>query len=182
MPTDNFRIYVASLADYNNGTLYGEWLDLEDYSDVEDLQEAVNAMLIKSPFCNSEFAKKHGLTAEKYVIHDYEGFPSGSISEYKTLSDVWKLWEEFEQAKKDDNVEAFTTYKKYFDGDYSDFEDSYRGHYQNEEAFAEELLDGHGNTDTIPEHLRCYFDYEAYARALFSSGFTMIDGFVFWNW
>lgn len=25
-------------------------------------------MLIKSPFCNSEFAKKHGLTAEEYAI------------------------------------------------------------------------------------------------------------------
>lgn len=45
MPTDNFRIYVDSLADYNNGTLYGEWLDLEDYRDVEDLQEAVTPCL-----------------------------------------------------------------------------------------------------------------------------------------
>lgn len=78
-------------------------------------------------------------------------------------------------------MEAFTTYKEYFDSDYSDFEDRYRGYYQNKEAFAEELLDDTGELDAIPEHLRCYFDYEAYASDLFSSDFTMIDGFVFWN-
>lgn len=97
--TSGFRIYIASLADYNNACLHGEWFDLEDYSDLEDLQEAVNAMLARSPFGNSDFAKKYGLHAEEYAIHDYEGFPQETISEHSTLSSVWDLWERYEQAE-----------------------------------------------------------------------------------
>lgn len=178
----NFRIYVASLSDYNNAILHGVWLDLEDYSDSDDLQEAITAMLASSPFGNSDFAKKHGLLAEEYAIHDYEGFPQGTISEHSGLSSVWELWERYEQAENDDNLEAFLAYEQLFDGDYSDFEDRYRGYYDSEEAFAEELLEETGELSSIPENLRYYFDYEAYARDLFCCDFTMQDGYVFWNY
>jgi len=33
----------------------------------------------------------------------------------------------------------------------------------------------------IPDDLRCYFDYEAYARDLFSDGLVFVDGYVFSN-
>ena len=31
----------------------------------------------------------------------------------------------------------------------------------------------------VPEHLRMYFDYEAWARDWFSSGLVLVDGYVF---
>ena len=34
------RIYVGTYAQYNNGSLFGEWLDLSDYSDKDDFLEA----------------------------------------------------------------------------------------------------------------------------------------------
>jgi antirestriction protein len=47
------RIYVACLASYNNGVLHGKWLDLADFYDEDDLQEAIQQqVLITSRFPN----------------------------------------------------------------------------------------------------------------------------------
>ena len=35
------RVYVGTYGKYNNGSLFGAWLDLSDYSDKEDFYEAV---------------------------------------------------------------------------------------------------------------------------------------------
>lgn len=71
------RIYVANLAAYNAGRLVGEWLDLEDYADAEELSAAVEA-----------------LTGEdEFAIHDYEGFGGFSIGEYSPLDFVFRLHE-----------------------------------------------------------------------------------------
>ena len=34
------RVYVGTYGKYNNGSLFGAWLDLSDYSDKEDFYEA----------------------------------------------------------------------------------------------------------------------------------------------
>lgn len=34
------RVYVGIYGKYNNGSLFGAWLDLSDYSDKEDFYEA----------------------------------------------------------------------------------------------------------------------------------------------
>ena len=34
------RVYVGTYGKYNNGSLFGSWLDLSDYSDKEDFYEA----------------------------------------------------------------------------------------------------------------------------------------------
>ena len=54
MPTntnssDTFRIYVASLSDYNAGILHGTWIDFAQLTDLDDLRAAIAAMLATSP-------------------------------------------------------------------------------------------------------------------------------------
>lgn len=44
------RIYVACLASYNNGVLHGAWIPAS--SDVDEMEEAVRAILRASPFPN----------------------------------------------------------------------------------------------------------------------------------
>ena len=44
------QIYIACLASYNNGTLHGKWIDAT--SDVNEMQEDVNAMLRSSEYPN----------------------------------------------------------------------------------------------------------------------------------
>ena len=34
------RVYVGTYAKYNNGSLFGKWLDLSDYSDKDEFLEA----------------------------------------------------------------------------------------------------------------------------------------------
>lgn len=47
------QIYVACLASYNNGRHHGEWFDLEDYTDADDLQADIKEkVLITSPCPN----------------------------------------------------------------------------------------------------------------------------------
>ena len=37
---DEVKIYVGTYAKYNNGSIFGEWLTLGDYSDLEEFYEA----------------------------------------------------------------------------------------------------------------------------------------------
>ena len=34
------QVYVGTYAKYNNGNLYGKWIDLTDYSDSEEFYQA----------------------------------------------------------------------------------------------------------------------------------------------
>lgn len=69
----------------------------------------------------------------------------------------------------------------------SSFEEAYRGEYDSKEDFARELLDETGELEAIPENLRWYFDYEAYARDLFISDVWSAPAsayggiYVYWN-
>lgn len=42
-------------------------------------------------------------------------------------------------------------------------------------------MEDNGLLNEVPESLRVYFDYEAYARDLFSDGYVFHDGYVFRN-
>ena len=78
MTTDP-KIYVASLSDYNNGTLHGAWIEL-DGKDASEVSEEITAMLETSPS-----AKAYGTKAEEYAIHDHEGFGSVAVGEYDPI-------------------------------------------------------------------------------------------------
>ena len=50
------RIYVGTYAKYNNGSIYGKWLDLSDYSDKEEFYEACHELHGDEP--DAEFIGK----------------------------------------------------------------------------------------------------------------------------
>lgn len=126
------RFYAACLASYNNGVLHGAWIDAE--SDVDAMQEQVNAMLRKSRFPNvtvecpdcdatglrydgnsaTEYAcdtcKGAGEvpSAEEFAIHDSEGLPR-SMGEYcglQAIADYVEFVEAVEEATGRDGEEA----------------------------------------------------------------------------
>ncbi|OEC07991.1 hypothetical protein A8275_27450, partial [Salmonella enterica subsp. enterica serovar Typhimurium] len=53
------------------------------------------------------------------------------------------------------------------------------GEADSEEALAVECASDTGLLAAVPGTVALYFDYEAYARALFLDSFTFIDGHVF---
>ena len=51
---DGPAIYVACLASYNEGTLYGKWISLEWCSDLDEIKNAINTILKDSPTPGAE--------------------------------------------------------------------------------------------------------------------------------
>lgn len=58
------------------------------------------------------------------------------------------------------------------------FRDCYMGEWDSEEDFAENLAEECGYLDQMPDNLRHYFDFAAFARDLFFD-FDFVDGHVF---
>lgn len=173
------RIYVASLADYNDGRLHGAWVDAAQ--DAEDLQRCINEMLAASP---SPFA-------EEWAIHDYDGFEFVRLSESESMETVSKI-----ALGIAEHGRAFAAWASEVGLDSSEldgFADAYMGHWESPKAFAEEMLDDLGYLDefnkALPEHLAPYitFDYEGFAQDLVFNGAIVTvedtDGsiFVFWS-
>lgn len=61
------EIYVASLADYNNGKYHGAWIDAT--LEPDEIREHIADMLKRSPVLRSE-----GETFGDWAIHDFDGF------------------------------------------------------------------------------------------------------------
>jgi antirestriction protein len=123
------RIYVADLEAYNNGRLVGEWLDLADYNNADELMDAIQDVL-----------KKSG--GEEYAIHDVEYVPRSLYSEYMSKNDFEALYEVMETAKRYDLplevVEEIVS--QYGEGGVEEF----YGKYDDAEDFAMQLVDDIG--------------------------------------
>jgi len=125
------RIYVADLEAYNSGKLVGEWLDLTDYNDADELMEAIQNVL-----------KKSG--GEEYAIHDYEYLPSSMYSEYMGYKDFVEIYEMMDLAKENDlPLDVVMDIVSQFDRSALD---EFQGVYDSEQDFAEQLVDDIGIT------------------------------------
>lgn len=184
------RIYVACLASYNNGKLHGAWIDCEDHDDVN---ERIQAMLIKSPYpnvtvkcptcegtgasggnrhlpaeavadCNACKGAGTMVSAEEWAIHDSEGF-----GDYDVSSDIGELCEVAKMIAE--HGELFCAVMAHFGCDATDAQmklrDEFRGQYSSFRDFSDELADEMISQETkSTRFLARYFDYEAFARDL----------------
>lgn len=174
------RIFVGCLASYNEGIIYGEWLDLSDYYDMEELQIKIGDILKSSP-CQGE----------EYDIQDYEGF--GDLLKgdyYPCLSRVWSIHETLLEVEKEDiDVDLFLKFVG-CNGDsdqianednflLSKFQDRYRGTYESLEDYASDLIEQCGDLENVPKYLRNYIDYQSYGKDMELNGdiFTIEKGY-----
>ena len=160
------RIYVGTYAKYNDGSLFGKWLDLEDYIDSNEFYEAC--------------AKLHADEDDpEMMFQDWEGIPDGMVSECSVDPKCWSLIEAYDEFGEDE-VNAYCAC--FGEWNESDFEARYRGEFSSWEDMAEVLLEETGQLNEIPESLRYYFDYEKYARDIrFSGDVAEHKGYFFWN-
>ncbi|AFY71957.1 Antirestriction ArdA family protein (plasmid) [Thalassoporum mexicanum PCC 7367] len=168
---EEIKIYVADLAAYNNGKLYGVWINA--CLDLDEIQEQINIMLSNSPEdC-----------AEEYAIHDYEGFNGYELSEYtgiKTAHEIACFIAEYP-----DLAGALLCH---FGGSIEEarqaIEDNYVGCYKSLADYAEELTD---SIDQIPDNIAYYIDYERMGRDMELSGdiYTIATAYdeihIFWS-
>lgn len=160
-------IYVASLADYVNGYLTGEWIDATQ--DIDTIREEIHAMLAtsKSP------------APEEYAIHDYEGFGTLRLGEYEDIERIAAIAEGIKE-----HGETFACWIDYTGLDPEDwhkFEDAYLGTYDSIEAYADQMIDDlelEATLDqSVPESMRSYvkIDRDAIVRDLEHSDIWYMD-------
>jgi antirestriction protein len=166
------RIYIASLSDYNAGTLHGEWINADQEPDA--IYAEIRAMLEQSEEFN----------AEEFAIHDYEDFGSMQIGEYESIPRIARIakglaehgaafghWAE--HCQQEFGHGTGTSGKSGWSQAMDRFDEAYHGVWESEEAYAESVLTDWGLPDLldrgIPEGLRPYveIDYKAFAAELF---------------
>ena len=159
-------VYVGTYHKYNCGSIFGKWLDLTDFDGEDEFLKA----------CRELHA---GEDDPEFMFQDREGIPSQFASE---SSVNWEYIAAFRQAQEEGRTGAFVAWAEYTgECDYDAFDTAYYGEADSEEDFAYGFVEDNGLLNEVPESLRMYFDYEAYARDLFSSGYVLHDGYVFRN-
>ena len=140
------RIYVASLLDYNAGTLHGAWVDATQST--EAIAGAVEDMLKASPE-----ARECGLPAEEWAIHDYEGFGPIRLGEWENFQVVSSL-----ARALDHHGEAFAAYvameglSGVADGLEAAFTEAYQGEYDDLADYAYRLAEELGTMSRYVSH------------------------------
>lgn len=164
------RIWVGCLAAYNAGCLYGRWIDV---TDIDDIWDAVRAMLKDSPEPD----------AEEWGIFDHEGFEGAEVSEYASFDRVCAL-ADFISEHGELGGKLLEHFGQCLDEARAAFED-YAGEHKSLGEFASDFTIETGTE--IPESLALYIDYAAMGRDMELGGdvYTVETGFeqvhIFWS-
>lgn len=167
------RIYVGTYAKYNEGSLFGKWMDLSDYSDRDEFYEACRQLHIDE-------------ADPELMFQDWENIPSSLIGESWLADNVFEIIEAILDLNETQQ-EAFNVWLDHtgrnvagedITGLISLFEDDFQGEYKDEEDYAYDLVE---ECYDLPEFAKTYFDYEKFARDLFIGDYWFEDGFVFRN-
>lgn len=141
--TTTFKIYVADLTEYNNGTLNGKWFDLFDYLYVDDLQGDIEEMLGDN---------------EEWVIHDYDCDFKHNFGEYEDLEELLKIVEFLEE----DEEKTLAIIEEFGIDDLDDLDNYiFYSDVKNEYDLGYYWLVESGCYE-IPSHLENYIDYESF--------------------
>ena len=153
------EIYVACLATYNEGQLYGKWIDANQ--DADTIREEIKEMLANSPISN----------AGEWAIHDCSNFGNIKISEYSSIEEISQIAEFIEEhGELGAEIIASTSFNNLEDA--KNLMDSYSGEYSSKEDFAYDFTN---ETLEIPKYLEGYVDYKKMARDLFISDYFSIE-------
>lgn len=156
-------VYVACLASYNAGRLHGAWVDLEEITDTDDIQEAIDWVLSTSPAPD----------AEEWAIHASSGLPAClSRSEWPDLKGLASYAEALAECTDEEEAEG---YRLACDDVYEvlthdDFRARWAGVYTSGADYAEELAQENGAIPAnLPWPLNC-IDWEDAWRELSHDG------------
>lgn len=154
---------------FTSNPLHGRWFDL----DPDTTEEVIRAALAKE--------LNNGQEIDELFISDSEGFATYFCSRECFDFAEWETFlEELETTHLDEDV-IMAYFENCGAASLDDVEEAYSGEWDSEEAFAEDLLEQCGDLDRMPDNLRCYFDYEKFARDLMISDYFESNGHYFRN-
>ena len=171
---ETIKIYVGTYGKYNNGSIAGAWVDVDNLDEDEFLEKC------------RELHKDE--KDPEFMFQDWECIDllRDFVSESVIDPEFWEIKEMIKDFS-DEQIEALAAYQNIFGTiDVSDFEDKYFGHFEGffgdiNTSFGQHMLEEMGELEQVPQHLRYYIDAEAYGRDLLMSDFTEFEGFVFRN-
>jgi len=147
----------------------GLWFNFDDNELTSELvAEALSAQYV-------------GCSVDEVLVSDAQGFTDYFHS---CESFDWDGWETFSEELAHTHLDREVV-MAYFENcgqtDIDTIEEAYQGSWGSDSEFAEQLLEDCGDLNEIPESLRYYFDFEAYARDLMISDFFESNGYYFRN-
>lgn len=153
---DTASIYVSTYAKYNNSSLYGKWLNLSDYSDYDELLEAMRELHKDEHDC-------------EFMYQDFEGCELfeklGLISECHLSPEIYEIAQQIDDSGHD--IEVFIACvdclgKIHFQSLYEYVNNFYYGEFPSDEDFVQWLYEN--DTFNIPSWV--VIDWEATARSI----------------
>jgi len=177
------QIYITCPASYTNGTIHGKWIDAT--SDVDEMQEDVNALLrfskypnvlVECPACGGvcrvvecSTCKGSGEvpSAEEFAIHDFDEIPYlGGYCGLRAVAD----YVEFVEAHDSFEADEIKAVVDDCCGDLAlakeRLEDGYCGTFAEFRDFADGYAEDCIFPDVDNELAQRYFDYDSFARDL----------------
>ena len=163
---DQPAVYCGTYHKYNNGSLFGAWLDMRMFDSYDEFIEVCH--------------KLHADEEEpELMFQDYQCFPEQWYSESGMDEDTLDKIKEY-CGMSEDVQRAFRAYISCMgDDSISGFEENYEGEYDSEEDFAEYIVNECYDLERMMGSLSGYFNYRQYARDLFMSDYYFDDGCVF---
>lgn len=156
------RVYVGTYGKYSAGNLFGQWLNIADFSDSDEFHTACAAL--------------HSDESDpEYMYQDWEDIPKGLIGESHINEKVFELAQ-----MSDDDREMFEAYQSnFFDPqEFDDARDNFRGKYDSGKDFAMEFAHESGlMSDDHP--MFGYVDWEHYWNSDLSQSFFEANGYFF---
>ncbi|GLU54936.1 antirestriction protein ArdA [Dyadobacter frigoris] len=174
------KIYVGTYGQYNDGSLFGKWFDLSNYTDTKEFYKNCYE------YHRNEFLPE-------LMFQDWENIPDFLISEYSLHEDTFKYFETIDEMGEE-RAKAFEIYCSSIvswplngndlDETRQEFEDAYRGYFSGsmkgpELEFIYQYIEESGMLADAPKLLKRYFDYKSFAKDLFLDGYSQYEGHVF---
>lgn len=159
------RVYTSTYAKYNKGDLYGKWLDLEDYTDLEDFIEA----------CKKIHSDEED---PELMFQDWDGLPEGTVSECTVDEALWDFLE-LDQPDRE-MIEAFMSgTQESLAYALEHAEDCFLGRWDDMSDYAYHLFNKTAPKEVQESTFSNYIDFEHLGRDLELDGLLFIDGHLF---
>lgn len=142
------KVYVGTYCKYNNGSIQGDWLDLEDYDDKEDFIKA--CLELHSDEDDPEL-----------MFQDWEEIPRRYITESSIDEDLW----EWLKLSEDERAIVSSYFKEVDESSSPEYAlDAYDGEHDSEEDWARDFWEQTGMLNQLPDHAQNYIDYKSFAN------------------
>jgi antirestriction protein len=167
------KVYVGTYEKYNQGSIGGAWIDLENYKSIKEFYSA----------CEKLHDEEY---SPEFMFQDYENIPSQLIGESFIDSRVFDVLNlELDEEERDAFFEFMENQNFYWEDiseAFETFEECFMGKYDELQDFTDELADNdiacYMDNDNP---LIYYFDYDKYYHTMKHDYFITSNGHVFAN-